>query len=339
MLDKGPNELRVVTPSESTLIRHCRWVHIHDGLWLADEFGVTKGNRVKFVAYPDRLVAPIKRPPYRYYWKESLPRFPLEFWSEVLAYHIGSVVAVPVPPCFPATYRQMLETEHEIDRIGSLSLSLVEPSKGEELIHGGDLLSIIKPDYERRKGAEHSVQLILKALDGLIGDISLYALFFRQLVFDALIGNSDRHQDNWGIRATIVENMQSKFEMLPAFDNGTSLGRELEEAKIRSCLNNQDEIEGFIRRGKAHVRWDGTVGAEHLQHEELMRRHLQTFPKSRRVFDEIINFNESALRRAVGRVCRLSRDSGPELDVSISPAREEFINRVILRRRELLRSL
>ena len=313
---------------------------MHEGLWLADEFGVTKGNRVKFVAYPDREVSPIQRPPYRYYWKESLPRFPLEFWSEVLAYHIGSVMGVAVPPCFPATYTQLLGWDQEApERIGSLSMSLVEPSRGEELIHGGDLLSLVKPDYDRKKGADHSVQLILKALADLIDDITLYSQLFRQFVFDALIGNSDRHQDNWGVKATILKPGESVYEMLPAFDNGTSLGRELSEAKIQSCLKNAVELDAFIRRGKAHVRWEGRNGSEHLQHEDLMRHHLKSFPKSRRVFEEIIDFNEADLRRAVARVCGLSRPKFTDDDITISEAREEFIIRVILRRREKLRTL
>lgn len=321
--------------SERTLQRHCRWVHVHEGLWLVDEYGVTKGNRVKFVAYPDRAVAPIQRPPFRYYWKESLRRYPLEFWSEVLAYHIGAVMNVRVPPCFPATYTSM---KGEPVRVGSLSLSLVEPREEEELLHGGDLLSEIKEDYDRKKGTNHSVQLIIKALRVLIGDVSLYREFFRQLVFDSLIGNTDRHQDNWGVKFKWTDD-DPKFEVLPAFDNGTSLGRELTEAKIQSCLKNPVELEAFINRGTAHVRWEDDGVLEQVSHEELMRRHLEAFPKSRDTFTEIIEFDEAALKRAVRRVFHLSHHASPDLAVALSDEREEFIVRVILRRRERLRAL
>lgn len=326
--------------SERTLQRHCRWVDVHEALWLADEFGFTKGNRAKFVAYPDWSVAPIKRRPFRYYWKESLHRFPLEFWSEVLAYHIGAVVGVRVPPCFPATYTAMEGPAELPTRLGSLSLSLVEPLDEEELIHGGDLLSEIKPTYDRKKGTDHSVQLIIKALRELIDDVSLYREFFRQLVFDALIGNSDRHQDNWGVKSEWLDDDVERFTMLPAFDNGTSLGRELTEDKIQSCLRNPIELEAFINRGTAHVRWEGAEGAlEHLRHEELMRRHLEAFPKSRATFGQIIEFDEAALKRAIRRVCLLSRSRPQSVPVALSEEREEFIIRVILRRRERLRNL
>jgi hypothetical protein len=326
--------------SESTLIRHCKWAFVHGAFWLVDEYGVTKGNRAKFVAYPDRIVAPIQRPPYRYYWKESLPRYPIEFWSEVLAYHIGGVVGVQVPPCFPATYTQMEGPLELPEREGSLSLSLVQPDMGEDLRHGGDLLSIVKPDYERKRGSDHSVQLIIKALRDLVGDVSLYTEFFRQLVFDALIGNSDRHQDNWGIKATRISPTGSyKFEMLPAFDNGTSLGRELTEAKIESCLRNPSELAAFINRGKAHVRWEENKELLQLTHEDLMRKHLEAFPKSRSVVEEIVAFDEGPLVRAIHRVCELSRSPGTKAELRITFAREDFVTRVILERRERLRKL
>ena len=324
--------------SERTLQRHCKWVHVHEGLWLVDEYGITKGNRAKFVAYPDPPDAPIQKPPYRYYWKESLRRYPLEFWAEVLAYHIGAVMGVRVPPCFPATYTGMDGNEELPVRVGSLSLSLVEPRKEEELLHGGDLLSEIKADYDRKKGSDHSVQLIIEALRELIGNVSLYREFFRQLVFDSLIGNTDRHQDNWGVKFYWIGEGEA-FSMLPAFDNGTSLGRELTEAKVHSCLRNAVELEAFINRGTAHVRWDEGGVLEQVTHEELMRRHLVTFPKSRETFAEIIEFDEAALKRAVRRVCLLSRQAQEGLTVELSEQREEFIIRVILRRRERLRTL
>lgn len=322
------------TESDRTLRRRCRWVDVSG--WPIDEYGTTKGNRTKFVAYPDGRFAPIRRRPYRYYWKESLARYPIEFWSEVLAYHVGAVVGVAVPPCFPATFDV---------RVGSLSLSLVN-NPDEELVHGGDLISQVAPNYDRQKGEEHSVQLVLEALKSRIGDNSLYRDLFRQFVLDALIGNQDRHQDNWGVnkswKLTSLEGRGFGFEydyrMLPAFDNGSSLGRELTESRVDDLLRDPVRFEAYVRRGRAHIGWYANGQIEHFTHEELMRRHLAAFPKSRIPFEEIIGFSDKAVRRAIARVCRLSR-ARPELAAEISPAREEFLKRLVQRRGERLRSL
>jgi hypothetical protein len=52
----------------------------------------------------------------------------------------------------------------------------------------------------------------------------------KALTFDALIGNTDRHQDNWGIiitRQTEAPNKIKKMRISPVFDNGTSMGHEI----------------------------------------------------------------------------------------------------------------
>ena len=325
-----------MTVSERTLQRQCRWVVIGEQGWVVDEFGLTKGNRTKFVAYPNPKTAPTRTRPYRYYWKESLHRYPLEFWSEVLAYHIGSTIGVEAPLTFPATF---LSTEAEPDpllRVGALSQSLVEPGAREELVHGGDLLSIIKPDYDRKKGVDHSVQLIMEALTRLLGNPSLYSSLFRQFVFDALIGNSDRHQDNWGIKFKLSKNVGEIVRFVPAFDNGSSLGRELDEGRVDEMLANAALIDRFIAHGRAHVRWDRGAGPERVSQEELMRLHLETFDELPGIFQEITSFDGDALERAIRRVCRISREDSPFPSTAISDAREEFIVRLTLRRQERL---
>ena len=89
------------------------------------------------------------------------------------------------------------------------------------------------------------------------------------IVFDAVIGNSDRHQENW---AFITENywpseiyrefdhiflrIRSPKLMAPIYDNGSSLGRELNEEKVALLLNNVMQLERYIDKGTSEIHWE-----------------------------------------------------------------------------------
>lgn len=59
--------------------------------------------------------------------------------------------------------------------------------------------------------------------------------FLRMLIFDYLIGNSDRHQNNWGI---ILE--KDKMKWSPLYDNGSSLCAYIPEEQIDSYLGKDE---------------------------------------------------------------------------------------------------
>ena len=66
-----------------------------------------------------------------------------------------------------------------------------------------------------------------------------YEVFVGYLILDALIGNGDRHHDNWGVIVT-SENGKFVFHLAPAFDNASSLGREQNSAALKRRLTTQD---------------------------------------------------------------------------------------------------
>jgi hypothetical protein len=336
-------------------MRQSRWISVSWPTWFIDKFGITKGNRGKCI------VAPLQdefRPSISskcYFWKESLPRYPLEFWSEIFAYQIAPFCSVPVAVNWPAT----LQHEDGSVRIGSLSRFLVNIENDEYLEHGGDILSRIKPEFRRKKGEDHSVQLCLLALFALEqgGSAGLVSKFFRQLVFDALIGNSDRHQENWGFGVTRKVDQKPIFRLLPAFDNGTSLGRELNNEKLNAYCNNQNLLDKYIEKGRAHIRWeeggrlsypDGdeskpkewqTGELEQMNHEQLLSRFLLFVPQLRKAFDQVLSFDESLVIKSIERVVELSNQSDQSLGIRISDLRAEFIIKSIMRRRERLGNL
>jgi len=80
------------------------------------------------------------------------------------------------------------------------------------------------------------------------------------IIFDALIGNMDRHHENWGIlesekyRQMILFNKKEHIKerkFTPLFDHGSSLLFELNEDSVQNYLNNLDGFrEHYIFKSK-----------------------------------------------------------------------------------------
>lgn len=106
----------------------------------------------------------------------------------------------------------------------------------EDLVHGTAIISAINKNFtslkdgrERRKA--YTLQLVVDGIRKYVADHAkseiLWEQFFELLVFDALIGGTDRHYNNWGI----LEKADSGefIRLAPAFDNGISLMWKMDE--------------------------------------------------------------------------------------------------------------
>lgn len=76
--------------------------------------------------------------------------------------------------------------------------------------------------------------------------------FLHMLMFDFLIGNSDRHQSNW---AVLYDNGQYSFS--PLYDNGSSL----------CAFISDEQVESYL--GKDRIRWHSLVDTKS---KSLIRR-------------------------------------------------------------------
>jgi hypothetical protein len=130
-----------------------------------------------------------------YYFKQSFKKgqrdYKYEFWSEIIASEIGKLLDFDILP-YDIAIRGNL--------IGCISKSMINPAS-EELIEGGKYLQAFDNNFnpenikERNK---YTFQLIRNSLDTLGREKHIKDLV-KVIVFDALIGNSDRHQENWAI--------------------------------------------------------------------------------------------------------------------------------------------
>ncbi len=174
-------------------------------------------------------------PNHRYLFKESNPRYPEQYWVEITACIVGEYMGVAVPPAFVS-----------YDSMNNKCGALIEwfygrPDKDpySRYTMGGDFMTRMIRHYDRGKGKQHNFRTIealsrsLSRVCALKDDFVCY--WERIFLFDALIGNTDRHQDNWGViwynREGYPDRPVAKFS--PAFDNGTAMGHEILKAHIQ----------------------------------------------------------------------------------------------------------
>lgn len=142
--------------------------------------------------------------------------------SECIAYELAKLLDIPCAKFELGTYQ---------GREGSMSYNIVD-REGAILIEGIYCISAIYNfDAERlidvETGEKYSLEMIRKVLEPL----ELFDSFLPLLVFDFLIGNTDRHQSNW---ALILEN--GKLSLSPLYDNSSSLCAYVKEDRIKQYL-------------------------------------------------------------------------------------------------------
>lgn len=92
-----------------------------------------------------------------------------------------------------------------------------------------------------QSGYGKELSSILQAIDEqtLLPPAQLRDFFWDMFIGDALLGNFDRHNGNWGI----LVNEQSKMvEIAPVYDCGSCLYPQLAANEMEAVLSNEDEI-------------------------------------------------------------------------------------------------
>ena len=119
--------------------------------------------------------------------------------------------------------------------------------------------------FDRYNNEQYSVQMILKSISGLISDKSE---IFKLIIFDALIGNSDRHHSNWGLKPMIKDDKDTFWIYLglcPLYDNGSSLCAYVNESEINQILNDNMRFESLVNtKSKSAIGWKATRPIRHF---------------------------------------------------------------------------
>ena len=76
-----------------------------------------------------------------------------------------------------------------------------------------------------------------------VDPIELKKRFWDMFIVDALIGNWDRHNGNWGF---LYDPLTDKNELAPVFDCGSSLYPQADDKIMKKVLSDQDELKARV---------------------------------------------------------------------------------------------
>ena len=298
---------------------------------------------VRFVGEADRWLLKFPRPNTG------------EHWAEKIVCEIGHLIGVDCAQVELARYFRPPVADHEMvdaavdqeflpeGELATICKSFL-PSEDDAAwvdgaFHGWEVLQYEVPGYDTgrvRGQREHSVRNIVRVVYELITDEHMnprpgWQPLLTQLasyaLLDGLIGNTDRHHENWMV-AYVPEGNDAVLKSMPSYDHASSLGRELTDERRRQYLES-DGVLAYLRRGRGGVYGGKRRGPapSPLALAEALCRWKPDF--TRGTLERIEGLTEGRIRTAIGRV-------PPEF---MSNVAKEFAEQVVRTSRQaLLRS-
>ena len=275
---------------------------------MADFYNITTWNEKPWYqtgGTRDKVIVENPANHKEYYFKTSLKRelkdYKHEYWSEIIASEVGSLLGF-----------DMLKYDIAFNRgqMGCISKSMVTEGKN-KLTEGISYLTGFDTTYnpeDKSSKKQYTFQFICESLNYF--QLGRYIeKIIEIIILDSIIGNGDRHQENWGIITEYSEvvkmlegiaqkgikgfleksifallgvtskekradatklikdlhlKMPGKFSQI--YDSGSCLGRELDDDKLKQMLTDNSMMEAYIRKGVSEIHWQG----KKLNHFDLI---------------------------------------------------------------------
>lgn len=287
-------------------------------------------EKIKILSNPYNVPFDFLLPKHGYLYKHSVKRHPDQFWIEVIAYRLGCLMKVPVPPAFVAVNHKNSVTN------AALIEWFYNSADDSVFTDGGDLFRKKIPEYDLKKGTQHNFESIFDIFseferEGLL-DPTWKESWIKILLFDSVIGNTDRHQNNWGIIASVrILLKKIKLEIAPAFDNGTSMGYEILEENFHK-FENPFYIEHYADQGTHHMTWSlqENKNRRGCGHFEMIEKLLQKFPDIKDLVGKMLNFSLENFQKELNELTLF------QVKTPFTAAKAVFIHRLVKYRRDRL---
>lgn len=188
-----------------------------DGFWVRDPLDQTKLGLVKF---PGTL-------------KSKGVEFATgEVWAEALASVVGSQLGLDVP---------LVEVVEVDSQVAVLVWSFLPPLSS--------LREGVDEDIQAPRHRKLSIDDIVQHSCIYIGHEAACSFVAHMVFFDVLIGNTDRHQGNWGV-ILLRGGSNASARMAPYYDNGSAFGSRLDPDRV------ENELSGHLARFNSGFRYE-----------------------------------------------------------------------------------
>lgn len=157
--------------------------------------------------------------------------------SEYLACHIYESLGIKVQETLLGIYTDRRGKEKVVVACRDFT------DDGRRLIEFAQLKNTCIDSEQSGYGTELSTIEAAIAEQTLIPQDKLLAFFWDMFIVDALLGNFDRHNGNWGI---LVNEKQQTAEIAPVYDCGSCLYPQLAVKDMQEVLEKEEEIDRRI---------------------------------------------------------------------------------------------
>ena len=255
---------------------------------------------------------------HRYLFKEPSGIYEQQVWSEVIAYQMSRYLKLQVPPAFLA----------QGPGNGSPGV-LVEFFYGYQgqpqhlrFVHAVERLEGLRFKIDFEKGSLKD-NIDLCRMHYVPGWRKWWA---QTLTFDALIGNTDRHTENWGFMVETAAG-RNLHQLAPVFDNGTSLGYIVRENDLPAF--DPARIQRLLAGGRHHCGWVSGDRAG-SQHVKLCLKFRDRYMDTQEWMSETLSLSDIQINQIV-RWC-----STFSFAIPFSKARADFVDAQLRARRDAL---
>lgn len=228
-----------------------------------NEFFNTKGTRNKFVVVDkNNNIAFFKH--YKYNCREIC--------SEKICYEIARVIG------FECARIELAQDDNHM--IGILNYRFVMPKIGQEHT---DILEFLASDNADRKEF-YSLINIIKCLNNI--NVELLSSFVKIMVFDALVGETDRHEENWGITK-----YNREITLSPLYDNGCNLLWQCSDKDLLKFENDSNIFNDYIWKSPTCIFSNEKRKYKHFELiGELYKRYPEEVKKSIKSLKKLTNY-------------------------------------------------
>ena len=297
-------------------------IEITPDKWTKIEGFSSKGLRVKswYERIDDNEVFLYKEP--KIYNYEDGSFVTKEIWTELIAYKIGTFIGLNIPEAIPA----VLENNYGILIRNFLERGLAGMPIN-ELIEAKEILS---NNLVRLSHNIDAIEMLLKT-EGV--DEKAWVEYIRMLIFDCLIGNNDRHDENWGF---LVDRIHQVLRLAPIYDNASCLTSGENEERVQELLLNPEKLNKYINNSKPPNLYRTFFDEKHYKHYEIMKILIEKDSNVTDLIQEMLKPDYLSYTRSI--VDEIQQLDVPEV-YKLTDNRKELILKILEIRKSKLKDL